>query len=511
MSSYALAYASNNVFSNAVSIEYAKIQFFIVTNSHNFSSRSLLEISNPRNLMFSMCDTRNGNLALPYHNSDSPNQYNFGPKTNTYRRYKNYQRSFRNGSGSHIRPIEHNYESNDNRSVDLKKHNPVSESQRCMTKDSQKPEGLIPIPTGTKRPVSNGARKCDEPINLQPLIEESKKPIPLPQRTQCTIPKEPLGCGKLITDLSSEVELLMSDEPQKWREPFALESGTQVTVQYFVETPTTTCWVMQNQHAKKKNYLLEDIKKLHCKIGALPRNEINEKKVYCVELDDIYYRGVVLCIINSKEVFVRLIDDGRALVTQISAIKKLDHRLKFINAFAIEINFESSLEIHIGQVLNIEKVSIDAVGAMNVTLGKEENTYEIPLLPLPLGVPMKLFCLDYSNVEMGYISASIHDHDKIESINGLSDKIVAYLRKAEKAEKYYPKLDDLCLAYHDSEKQWYRAECIKVINMNCFEVLFIDYGLTKIVTSSNIRKIVPQFMEPAIMHFCRIYGKFLGS
>lgn len=471
--------------------------------------------------MPSMRDTRNGNnLALPYHsyNSDFPNHYNFGPRTNTYRKNNYYQRPFRNNNESNVKPIKPKNLDVD----DSQKKNMVSQTG-STSKETQK--SIEPIKQSNRLP------KYDEPIiNLEPLIKESKETLPWQP-----IPKP---MPKLIkpeeekTDPYLELQQLLTNDPKNWKKPFPLENGTAVIVQHFVERPTASCWVIQNEHEQKINVLLQKLKQLHCHVDAVARNVIIPNEVYCVERDNIYHRGEVLYYnpINSKEAFVRLIDDGRSFQTQISTIKDLRPQLKSINAFAIEINFENLIDVNVGQILRIEKAVTDAVGGINVKLGKEvtlascrvdvaanvnakfgkeEKPIEIELIPFPVNVPMELFCLDHSNIEMGYISACQHDRQKIESINGLSDKIKKYVETSDTIKKYLPRLEEICLAYHDSEKQWYRAECIKILNPNCVEVLFIDYGNMKIVNIFNVRKIVPEFMEPAIMHFCRMHGKFI--
>lgn len=460
-----------------------------------FVRSTLLEIPDTRNQTPSICDSRNGsNLALLYHRSESPNQYNFGPRTNTYRKNNYYQKPYRNNNESNIKSNQ-NYE----------KQNMVWKTD-CISKEMKKSKGSIPE---MNRPL-----KVDEPIirdepiiNLE--INECKETLPLQSKPKL-IPKE-FKWDEPKTELSFELQQLTTNDPKKWKKPFPLENGTAVIVQYFEENPTTSCWVIQSKHAQKRNALLQETKQLHCQVNAVERNGIIENEVYCVERDNIYHRGEVLYYnqINSKEAFVRLIDNGRSFQTRINNIKNLNPLLKSINAFAFEINLETLLDVHVGQILPIEKAVRDAVGAISVKLGKEEKRIEIELIPFPVDVPVELFCLDYSNIELGYISACKHDPEKIESINSLSDKIEEYLLKLGKTEKYLPKLDDICLAYHDSEKQWYRAECIKILNPNCLEVLFIDYGNTKIVSSSNVRKIVSKFMEPAIMHFCRLHGKFI--
>lgn len=458
--------------------------------------------------MISPWDTRNNeNLALPYH-SNSQNQHRFGPKNNNNnsRKNYNYQRSFRSESCTRPALQEQLCDSGDIQTVDSKTHNSVLETQRCpltVFQKSNKPNSLL---KETEPPLPSDSRKSDEIINLG-ITKRSENPIVLTQsKTQQLKPKKPLNWDEEITDSINELEQLMSNEPRSWQKPFPLKNETIVTITYFIESPTATCYVVQNQYKTKMTYLHDDMKRLHSSIVDTIKIITNE--VYCVQYEDNYYRCVCLYQINSKEVLVRLIDMGLTFQTQISAIKYLDPRFKTLHAFAFEINFETSLNVTVGQTLNIYSFSVDATGTINVKLGQEEKNNQIELVPLPTGIPMELFCLDYNKIDLGYISACIHDAKKIESINQLSDKIKNYLKMLGEAGKYFPKLDEVCFVYHDCEHQWYRAECIKVINSDSFEVLFIDYGNTRIVNSTNIRKFVSEFAEPAIMHFCCISGKF---
>lgn len=145
------------------------------------------------------------------------------------------------------------------------------------------------------------------------------------------------------------------------------------------------------------------------------------------------------------------------------------------------------------------------------TIQSTHQPMTIETILIPEGVPIELFCLDSSKIENGYIAACIHDTRKIESINQLSEKIMAYLEALGTARTgtYSAKLDELCFAFHPFDRQWYRAECIAVMGADQFEIMFVDYGTTDVVSSANLRKFSGDFLEPSIMHYCSMKGAVL--
>lgn len=506
-----LALSPQNMYSHAVS---ETLTCNLLTQALMiFLLSSLLEIPHERN-MISMRDTPNNeNLALTYH-SNTQNQNRFGPRVNNnynnyYRKNNCYQRSY---PIRETKPIRKELcdsgdvvtvDSGKTHMLDVKKQITIPEKQRCLLTDLEKGNKQNSVRKDDERPTSRDLRDSDEIINLADgkhcPSTESKTVEQLP-------PKKSFNWDEEVTDHMTEMEQLMSNDSHNWKKPFPLNNATDVTVTYIVESPTINCWVTQNQYATKIEYLQDATKRIHSEVGEC--HKIITDEVYCVQYKDIYYRGVCLYQINSKEVLVRLIDVGLIFQSPMTAIKSLDRRFKTINAFAFEINLETSLDVKIGQTLCIHSFSVDATGTMDVKLVRYEKNIQIEAVPLSTGVPLELFCLDYSNIEKGYISACIHDRKKIESINQLSGRIAAHLENLGETSHYVPKLDEICLVYHDVDQQWYRAECIQEISADSFDVIFIDYGNTRIVNSSNIRKMVAEFTEPAIMHFCCVQGKF---
>ncbi|KAJ6647524.1 Tudor domain-containing 6 [Pseudolycoriella hygida] len=372
----------------------------------------------------------------------------FKPKSNNYNR--NYvQRPIRPGTSTNY---SRNYDNHASQPRDLESQNAKKSNEN---------------------PVS------DEVVKLAPIIESNKR-IPNPK----------------------------SSDLQTWRQHFPLENGASVTVLYFIETPTISCWVVQNQYVTKRKELLDEMRRLVRDAGVVAIDKIILGEVYCLKFEESYHRGECLYRIDSKNALFRLIDVGRTVQVEVSSVLTLHPLYKTEKAYAIEINFESPLAVTTGQILRIQSFRIDAVSSIYVKVEEVGKGDEIKLTSLPLGIPMELFCLDYSNLTNGIISVckceSAEDTKKIDSINALSDKISDWVK--EKTENYSPKVEDVCFAYHDSDRQWYRAECLNKISSDIFEVLFIDYGCTRKVSSSNLRKFDPEFSEPAIMNFLRIDG-----
>lgn len=279
----------------------------------------------------------------------------------------------------------------------------------------------------------------------------------------------------------------------------------EVVVQYFDENPTDTCWVIQRKNVDRRDEIMK-LMNFDRSFDVIDVGQVRLNQIYCVLFEGLYYRCVVLHFIDFLKVFVRLIDNGRTLQTRVGALSPLRHIPSNLNGFAFEINFGKMRRIEIDEVLLVEMLSTNLDGVINVRLMDEKIfTYDdMESTPLPTNVPIEMFCLDHSNVDKGFISACQNDSHKIESINGISDKIAQYQMK--NVESYCPKVNELCLAYFEGDNQWYRARCLKEINANTFKLVMIDYGCVRSVISKHIRKMVKEFMEPTIMQLCAIDG-----
>ncbi|XP_037024289.1 uncharacterized protein LOC119066113 [Bradysia coprophila] len=428
-------------------------------------------------------------LTLTYH-TNSQNQYQPHLRNNNDRKSDHFARVF--GGQSFIKPDRQ--ELCDPRYFQSK------------TDPVYKAQPILPIEAAH-------SSDADEIVNL--AIAKSDREDPLIKRER-QMSKKPLNWDEDNLDHIHALERLTSNDSRNWQRQFPLENDSFVVVVHFDGSPTVNCWVVQNQHKARRQQLLDEMKKLHCNNEGGELNKLITNEVYSVSYKDNYYRGVCLYQINTKEVLVRLIDVGLTFQAKISAMKALDPRLKAVQAFALEINLEKSLDLTIGQILKINRFTVDANGTINVTLRPEVKTTQsthqaikIATISIPAGEPLDLFCLDYGNIDKGYISVCLHNPEKIESINRLSDQIKAYLKPFGIAGAYSPNLDEICFAYHRSDRQWYRAECINVMKNNEFEVIFIDYGITSTVTSANLRKFSTEsaeFSQPSLMHFCHIKG-----
>lgn len=116
----------------------------------------------------------------------------------------------------------------------------------------------------------------------------------------------------------------------------------------------------------------------------------------------------------------------------------------------------------------------------------------------------KLFCLDFSNIEKGFISASINDVKAVAFIDSLCSKTSDYCNR--QYQSYSPQPGEVCLCKFE-DNQWYRALVSKVIDSSTFEVTSIDYGNMTTVSSKDVRKIPKEFVHPCLMNKCNIKGE----
>lgn len=289
----------------------------------------------------------------------------------------------------------------------------------------------------------------------------------------------------------------------------------EVIVQHFTESPTATCWVIHQRHLQKRNKIEKLLNFRRSLIATQANVKINE--MYCVFLEGVYYRGKVLYRINNFEVLVLLIDYGRTSSIRISDMTLITQMPRHSNGLAFQINFTTLRNIALNESLRVRNVSVSSDGVMNVQCIEEKKIFtsyshnDLTVIPLPVDVPLELFCRDFSfvNIDMGYISVCHNDPEKIKSIDGLSQKIGSYLKETKDAAGYSPEVNELCLGYVEDEGQWYRAKCVKEMLSESFKLLMIDYGAVYSVKSENIRKMVKEFMQPSIMHLCAISGKFI--
>jgi hypothetical protein len=255
------------------------------------------------------------------------------------------------------------------------------------------------------------------------------------------------------------------------------------------------------------NKLLRDINKDIADAPIAKLAEINVNQLFRVMFEDIYYRGVVLEPIDSiGMVLVRLIDYGNEINVPIDTLKLPIPIMKNLNAFGFQIKFQSPRPVAIGDALDIKIKSINDEDVMTVLVEGENEIISIDdleIIPIPLGVKTDLFCLDFSNIKQGYISACVYDPKAISNIDNIGPEISAYCARSKDA--YQPIAGELCLAIFEDD-EWYRAEVIKAIDSNKFEIMFIDYGNITTVSTSNIRKMPEEFMHHCFMNKCIVKG-----
>lgn len=312
-------------------------------------------------------------------------------------------------------------------------------------------------------------------------------------------------------ELQIDIDDVKTNLPVKKSIEFSFDDVIEVVVQHFIESPTLACWVISQEDIEKSDQILKQIN-MHRSFEAIEDDKIKINHKYCVLFEGVYHRGVVIYRINSLEVLVHLIDNGRTLRTKTNALSQLKNVPANLDGLAIQIKFETMCSIAINELLRIRIVSIDSDGMMNVCCVEEEKIFtqnDITSTPLPENLPVELFCLGYTNIDKGYISVCQNDREKIKFIDDISNQISDYCNQTNDGQGYTPKLNELCLAYFDEEGGWYRAKCVKEILSNTFDLLMIDYGPVFPVKSKNIRKMTKEFIvQPLIMHRCVINGKF---
>ncbi len=301
-------------------------------------------------------------------------------------------------------------------------------------------------------------------------------------------------------------------QSKKWFEEFLFGEVTEVVVQYFSDNPTTTCWVIQRNDVDRRDAISKSLN-VHRGFDTLDPDDIKLDQVYNVQFQGVCHRGLVLHRLNSSEVWVRLIDNGRSFRARIATIRKL-HQMPptDLKGLAFEINFETLRSIRIDEVLRVENISHNSDGAIDVRFVADKKSFtdkDIEPIPLPVNVPLEMFCLDYSNIHLGYISVCQNDRKKIEAVSEISDQISRCCKGTGCDDKNYcPKLNELCLAYTEDDGQWYRSKCVENVMPSVYRLEMIDYGAVEEVSMKNIRRMTQDFIDPPIIkHHCTIFGK----
>lgn len=135
---------------------------------------------------------------------------------------------------------------------------------------------------------------------------------------------------------------------------------------------------------------------------------------------------------------------------------------------------------------------------------------DLTVVPLPIGEPVKLSCLDTSELEHGVITAAVYDVDRLRFImEALPQRIAAYCN-GPLAQTFTPTPGDLCLAVFTDDGAWYRAVCLDIdAEQEKLQVLFVDYGNVTYVSLANVRNISEELVtDPCLANGCIIEGKF---
>lgn len=353
-----------------------------------------------------------------------------------------------------------------------------------------KPVAAEPKPTIVKRqPVDLNARiaAIREPTLEKGDATQSQSMLSKPVQVQ---PEEKEIVPKIM-------------EPWMKTSPIDQKDFVTVIVQHV--DPSGKIWVMNKENAMMSNNLLREINK---GISAAPRPELHECKVdelFRCPFEDIYYRGVVLEPVSAAvTVLCRLIDYGNEVVVPIGELKSAIPAMRKLNAFAFPIKFEKERKVKVDDTLNVKIktmkddvmiVAVEGEGDNSVTTMKD-----IEIVPCS---GSKLYCLDYSNIKRGYISACVNDFKAIARIDNLTAKISDYCKRQH--QPYSPVLGEVCLGMF-GDMQWYRALVSKIIESD-FEIIFIDFGNIATVTSKELRKIPEEYTHPCLMNKCFIKGE----
>lgn len=133
---------------------------------------------------------------------------------------------------------------------------------------------------------------------------------------------------------------------------------------------------------------------------------------------------------------------------------------------------------------------------------------DMTVLPLPTGQPVKLSCLDSSELHLGLITAAAFDPVRLCHVTQVMTQQIADYCNGPLAQPIVPRMGDLCLAIFEEDANWYRALCVDVSRPDVVRVMFIDYGNMTDVAVRNVRGITAELVaEPCLANACVIDGK----
>ena len=68
---------------------------------------------------------------------------------------------------------------------------------------------------------------------------------------------------------------------------------------------------------------------------------------------------------------------------------------------------------------------------------------------------------------------------------------------------------ELCLAIYCEDGEWYRAMCLDVRANNFYNVMFVDYGNTSVVSGNDMLPITKELMFTSKANTCNIQSKWI--
>lgn len=129
--------------------------------------------------------------------------------------------------------------------------------------------------------------------------------------------------------------------------------------------------------------------------------------------------------------------------------------------------------------------------------------FQDPVIPFD-GSKLHCSITDYQNLNSFHLQ--INRNGELESLISLLEGV------GEDKTPYKPEVgEDVCAIYSIDEK-WYRARVLEKMEDNSYVVYFVDFGNANQVTSSEIRKLKPAYVQlPCLAVHCRLQAPDLLS
>ncbi|XP_069674346.1 tudor domain-containing protein 1-like isoform X2 [Periplaneta americana] len=293
------------------------------------------------------------------------------------------------------------------------------------------------------------------------------------------------------------------------------------------------------------NQTVQDVG-MHCmKAPSLDRMPNKNELLACrFSLDGNYYRVKVLGI-EKDRILVTYIDFGNNDCVTQDKLKALPENLKKIPCMAVKICLKDVLdkpltkdastllskfiagEVEMKLVLKgsyrdgVELILPDGSLLSNVVNEMLEPGWKKDLKSGKNPAECKVFKeedIKYVELPTGETVDFLVLH-KLDSVNitgcEANGKVMTYVHTtmseelnqycASTTEKsYVPRLSEVCLAKYE-DGLWYRAMCIADDSSKQNNVIFLDFGNMAYVEKTNIRKMVPDYMEiPAVAVLCTL-------